>query len=320
MGNRRFRRLGEDVRANMPKLFGICLISVSISACQPNTVQAGAGELPPHLEAIIQVVHKPEHPYVLVEAHRGSHSLERPENSVPAIEHAIEIGADWIELDVALTKDNVLILMHDETLDRTTTLSGSVGAFTFAEIRASRLKRVDGTRSDLKAPSLSEALDLMAGRALFRLDLKCGGECVDQVYELVASKGLMSQAIYTEALRERALSHGLSDAQIIVVGPKIEETGRPDRISPGVDYVQVKDFPVDEPPRALITEFSPHVRMVMYPYSDERSGMHGDIRSMNDPDAGWGWLVEAGGDILLTDQSQALIAYLEQIGRRDLDP
>jgi len=210
-----------------------------ISACQSAPSITTISDLPPHMARVVEIAHEPQNPYILIEAHRGSLSLERPENSRPAIEHAIEIGVDWIELDVALTKDNRLVLMHDKTLDRTTTLSGAVEDYTIAEIMSANLKQDDGVVTDLNPPSLEEALDQMAGRILFRLDLKCGAICVRQVYDMVEAKGLMNHAVLNERLRLRAPASGLSDDQIIVVGEKIEDIGSPDLIPEGVDYVQV---------------------------------------------------------------------------------
>lgn len=273
-------------------------------------------DLPPKLAQIVRIAHQPENPYVLIEAHRGSLAADRPENTIPAIKHAIEIGVDWIELDVALTRDGGLVLMHDKTLDRTTTLSGPVKKHTLEEIKKARIIAEDGSVTDLHPPTLEEALDAMAGRILFRLDLKCKKACADQVYDMVEAKGLMDQAVLTAAVRPRALAAGLTDDQIIVVGAKIEEIGSPDRLPDYVDYIQVKDFDADRPPLGLMTQFAPHVRMVAFPYNDKRSGGHGDRRSRTDPEAGWGWLVAAEADVLLTDRAEDLIDFLENKGLR----
>lgn len=299
-----------------PVIFGASLIA--LTACQsvePSSLTTG--ELPPHLARIVEIAHQPENPYVLVEAHRGSLALERPENSRPAIEHAIEIGVDWIELDVALTKDAQLVLMHDKTLDRTTTLTGLVTDYTLSDIVSANLKRDDGVVTDLNPPSLSEALDQMAGRTLFRLDLKCGASCVDQVYDMVEEKGLLKQTVLVESIRPRALAAGISDDQIIVVGDKIEDIAELSAMPAHVDYIQVKDFDAEAPPLDLMRSFEAEVRMVAYPYDDRRSGGRGDVLSETDPDAGWGWLVAAGADVLLTDEAEALINYLEARGFRD---
>lgn len=59
-------------------------------------------------------------------AHRGG-SLEVPENTMAALRHAIAVGADWIEIDVTLSRDDKVVVIHDATLDRTTSQTGPVG-------------------------------------------------------------------------------------------------------------------------------------------------------------------------------------------------
>ena len=71
---------------------------------------------------------------IMMAAHRGDKDC-RPENTMPAYEHAIEVGADAIEVDVHQTKDGVLVMMHDHTVDRTTNGTGKVSDMTLAEIR-----------------------------------------------------------------------------------------------------------------------------------------------------------------------------------------
>ncbi len=72
---------------------------------------------------------------VMVIAHQGGEQL-RPSNTLPAFEHAVALGADVLEMDVHATQDGVLVLMHDDTVDRTTDGSGAIQAMTLAEIKA----------------------------------------------------------------------------------------------------------------------------------------------------------------------------------------
>lgn len=72
-------------------------------------------------------------------AHRGAHrgqSGELPENTLAAFQNAVELGADWLELDVQMSQDGQLVVIHDETVERTTTGSGRVADLTLAELRA----------------------------------------------------------------------------------------------------------------------------------------------------------------------------------------
>jgi len=112
-------------------------------------------------------------------AHRGASALV-PENTPAAILTALELGAEWVETDVHLTRDNQLVCIHDETLDRTTNGSGLVREMDLAEI-----KRLDAgswfyrpgakapwERGWLGVPTLAEVLDFTRGRATLLIHLK----------------------------------------------------------------------------------------------------------------------------------------------------
>lgn len=108
---------------------------------------------------------------VLVAAHRGFHT-HQPENSLAAIEAAILAGIDIAELDVQVSKDGVPILMHDDTIDRTTNGSGRPDALTYAELHALRLTAADGTPSLQAVPSFDAALAMAKGKIWVQIDLK----------------------------------------------------------------------------------------------------------------------------------------------------
>lgn len=105
-------------------------------------------------------------------AHRGGPGPGLPENSLAAMEASIEAGALFLEIDVAATADGALVLLHDRTLDRTTTGSGAVAEATLAEVRALDLLDADGNVLDAPPPTLEEAFDLARGRAVLQLDVK----------------------------------------------------------------------------------------------------------------------------------------------------
>ena len=111
----------------------------------------------------------------LVFAHRGF-SAAYPENTILAFRKAIEAGADGIELDVHLTKDDEIVIIHDETVDRTTDASGEVRSFTLEELRhfdAAASKK--GTFSFEPIPTLQEYFDLVRDLPLVtNIELKNG--------------------------------------------------------------------------------------------------------------------------------------------------
>ena len=99
-----------------------------------------------------------------------------PENSIPACVAAIDEGADGVELDAVLTSDGEVILMHDDTLDRTTNSTGCVSAMTFDELRACRLLGGDGMTTDQRPPDLVEVYGAMSANQLVNIELKVYGE------------------------------------------------------------------------------------------------------------------------------------------------
>lgn len=81
--------------------------------------------------------------YVLVSAHRG-YWADYPENSLDAFRMAVEAGADIVEMDVRLTKDNVMVVFHDACLDRMTNAYGRLNQYTYEQIKGLYLKNHEG--------------------------------------------------------------------------------------------------------------------------------------------------------------------------------
>ena len=110
-------------------------------------------------------------------AHRGSR-INRPENTLTAFEEAVRVGADGIELDVHLSKDGQVVVLHDETLDRTTDGSGFVHEWTLADLQQLDAGSwFDPAFSGQRIPSLAEVLDLLEAlgfRGRLNIELKRG--------------------------------------------------------------------------------------------------------------------------------------------------
>lgn len=109
---------------------------------------------------------------MLAIAHRGASGIT-PENTRVAFVKALDLGADMIEFDVQLTRDELPIIFHDETLERTTNGSGRVGETDFATI--SRLDAgswFGASFADHEVPTLEEVLGLLSGRVMLNIELK----------------------------------------------------------------------------------------------------------------------------------------------------
>jgi glycerophosphoryl diester phosphodiesterase len=108
----------------------------------------------------------------LFAAHRGGAALW-PENSLLAFRNALALGTDYLELDVHLTRDGEVVVIHDPTLDRTTTGHGPVRERTLAELGPLRLKDKDGTVVDEAIPTLDQVVALAAaGKRQMLLEIK----------------------------------------------------------------------------------------------------------------------------------------------------
>lgn len=107
-------------------------------------------------------------------AHRGD-SAARPENTLGAFASALEAGADIVELDVQLTRDREVVVLHDPTVDRTTNGQGAVAELTLQELRAlsAGYPAVFGASfSGERVPTLAEALHFLRGRARVVIEIK----------------------------------------------------------------------------------------------------------------------------------------------------
>lgn len=105
-------------------------------------------------------------------AHRGAAKFA-PENTIPAIEKAIELGMDYVELDIRFTKDGIPVALHDGSIVRTTGLFQTLANITFKKLKRYDAgawfdKKFKGT----KIPSLEEAFQVMQGRIKFYCDQK----------------------------------------------------------------------------------------------------------------------------------------------------
>jgi len=129
---------------------------------------------------------------VFVASHRADWR-NWPENSLEGINSAIEMGVDIVEVDLQLTKDSVLIIMHDPKLDRTTTGKGKISETNYSDIQKLRLKNGVGIYTRHKVPTLEEVLNLAKGRVMLNLDK--ADRYFDLVHALAKKTGTERQLI-----------------------------------------------------------------------------------------------------------------------------
>ena len=135
-----------------------------------------------------------------VTSHRGfSHDI--PENTIPAIDKAIDEGADYVEVDVRVTKDGVPVLLHDSSLKRTTGLKKNIYDTTYevvAELDAGSW--MDKSFAGTRIPTLQEALENCKGRVMLNLDLKYRNDeegLTEKVVALIEEYEMVWQCVIT---------------------------------------------------------------------------------------------------------------------------
>ena len=136
----------------------------------------------------------------LVAAHRGGAALW-PENSLLAFHNALALGVDALEFDLHLTRDGEVVIIHDPTLDRTTTASGPVRDRTLAEIRSARITSRDGTITEERVPTFAELLDLARSSSVELIpEIKVGADGTpypdieEKVLGLLRARGMLGRA------------------------------------------------------------------------------------------------------------------------------
>ena len=148
----------------------------------------------------------------LVVAHRGADAVA-PENTMEAYRLAVEMGADAVELDVHLTADGKLALMHDETVERTTNMTGSIASMTMKQLRTAdagyRFEAPDGSfpfrGKGLKVPTLPEVLTwLPAGTGLV-VEVKARAATAPTIAALRSSRVREAGAVSIISFDERVI-------------------------------------------------------------------------------------------------------------------
>ena len=292
--------------------------------------------------------------YVFVTMHRGDWR-HAPENSVDAIKGAIAMGADIVELDVALTKDGEYVLLHDGALDRVSNGKGKSKDLTLAEIRKFRLKGVDGKSvTDYEILTLKEALALTKGKILVNLDKfpRDPQGIAEYVRSLGMEKEVILKGIFMpDALKKKMKNQwaGIEDgtfyympiiwlnkadssaAKAGVSAKKTAETAKKSvemfeawqaqkRMPGAYELCIPKEKPVEVLERLKAMQKDGGPRIWINTLWDSLCAGHTDERGFGgDPDGSWGWALDQGATMIQTDRPAELLKYLESKGRRNLD-
>lgn len=258
---------------------------------------------------------------VMVVAHRGNWR-EAPENSVWAIRKAIESGADMAEIDIALTKDSVLILMHDRTIDRTTTGKGAPSDYTLAEIQQLYLRDGAGHATRMRVPSLEEILQESKGKIFLNLDK--GFDYIGLVFPLLEKYDMFNEVLFkgnTDYDTFNEIYGDIKDKIIFMPILRLEKIEKEKALEIIDDFVEKYtpygfEFTVGETEENLI-DFKPLrdkglMVWVNALWHDHNAGHHDDM-ALENPNI-YDWYIENNINVIQTDRIKELTEFLKRNG------
>jgi glycerophosphoryl diester phosphodiesterase len=255
---------------------------------------------------------------VMVVAHRGCWQ-KTSENSIDAIQACVAGGIDMVELDVRLTRDNVLVLMHDATVDRMTDGKGKVSDLDWAQLRRLRLREGKGGSTpltDRRIPTFEEALRAAKDRILINLDPKA--RLSPAMLAMVDKAGRRSQLLFKAdapaalLLQEGPWLRGVR-FQPILRQPQIQAD--PPASIAAYDPLHPVSYEIDVKDRAFAQLVAPPIRArcARYWVNSLAGRAFDDNAALAEPDSVWGQLFAVGVDAIQTDEPFALKAYLQRI-------
>ena len=255
---------------------------------------------------------------VLVVAHRGDWRYA-PENSIMAIEHSIAVGVDVVEVDLQLTKDSVLILMHDASLNRTTTGKGKICEWTLDSIKTLKLKSGCGIKTKETVPTLEEALLAAKGKVLINLDK--ADRYFDLVVPVLKKTGTTSQIIMKgsrPADEVLSLYGEYLDSILYMPVVYLYKENAAERMEGYMTDLKPCAYELvyesDEAlalPKRLRHDLSGKALIWYNTLWDTICGGHDDDLALKDPDAAFGFLIDTlGARIIQTDRAELLLKYL----------
>ncbi|WP_052055363.1 DUF6454 family protein [Myxosarcina sp. GI1] len=291
--------------------------------------------------------------YTSVVAHRGGYYEDGvttlPENSLATIEQAIALGVEMVELDVWKTQDNRYVIIHDETVDRTTTGSGRVEDLTLEELKELNLIIEDfGEVTSEKIPTLEEALRAVEDKIMLNIDIKLPVEELVNVMNMARELGVDEQIVIKNPVNNEEQLAAVKDtlAQLpfdvrfmpIIDDELVSDPEFVERVfnefQPDAAEMLVRPQEGEEPVTAPGFLFSEEVKDIAEEYDvrlwintlfantdiDDNgfiNGFRNDALALTEPDAVYGYWADAGASIQQTDESELAIDYLESNGLRE---
>lgn len=259
---------------------------------------------------------------VITIAHRSCWK-DTAENSLAGVRRCIAMGVDGIEFDVRHTQDGVAVVMHDETVDRTTEGKGAVSALTYRQLERLHLRAGAGGASaaptDEHVPTLRRFLRAARGRLLLVFDVKDWTQ--EETFDEARAVGVAHQAIFFYECRDTALLNKIRPFwnQVVVFPIAFEKDG-----ALATSMAQCASHPAGlihtkwttagflEAAAAQIKSRNERVWIATMFADDVAGRFDGD--ALADPQSVWGAQIDAGANMIMTNEPGALLSFLRQHG------
>lgn len=276
---------------------------------------------------IVAQIHNPRSRQVLVASHRGDWR-NYPENSIPAIESAIRMGVDIVEIDTRMTADSVLVIMHDATIDRTTDGKGKVSELSAEYITSRKLRAGQGVATQWTVPTLEDVLKVCRGRIVINIDK--GYDYYDQAMELLRRYNMVEQVLIKgkkspDTVAAKFASHESNMMYMPIIDIN-NERGRTlfEQYVAGqaqLAYEVCWSTPAPEVEACMKRVIDSGSKLWINSLWDSLCGGTeaglSDDSALLDIDKAYGRLIEMGATMIQTDRPQMLIEYLRSKGLHD---
>ena len=314
-------------------LLAAASLAIGLGGCATTSCRSAS-----RTEMIREKLMSSDRNYVFVAMHRGDWR-NYPENSRDAILSCIALGADIVELDVQMTKDGRFVLLHDNSLDRTTTGKGKASEHTLAEIKKLRLKSNQGGKdakaTDYDILTLEEALALTKGKILVNIDKFTAHpyEILKVVEKVGAMKEVLVKSTHGPAEAKRLFREYWKNVESgeLLYMPVVQFCWKKHEYAAKI----LPEWLAEEPRRASMYEVcmdsdegaaqlekvrtAPGApRIWINTMWDTLNNGRGDVKGFTNPDSTWGWSLSQGATMLQTDYGAEMLVYLNRIGRHSL--
>lgn len=278
-------------------------------------------EIKSHFEWTIKELNNPTSKSVLVAAHRGDWR-NAPENSIQSLKSAIAMGVDIVELDLKKTREGQLVVMHDKTIDRSTTGKGKPEDYTYEELKKFKLRNGMGRASNHTIPLFSDFLVESKGKVILNVDK--GYDYFNEVVALLRQHQMLDQAVINiddnTSLDSLESRFGKLPVDVMVMPIIVyKDTAKASAVLNSYRRHQktffqpvfAKDESVKNIDFMALREqgFSIWINSLWA----SLNGGHDDDKAVeeNKAEESWGWLVSKGANIIQTDRPAPLLKYLK---------